>query len=445
MSSAPQTIPFNIIDRSYLITESEAENAQHFPMSPVIVLKLKDKTSHSQIETVYKSVARKHPHLRLAYQLDYEQACWKLVPDSSLDDFLSACIHSLPEDCPIESHMGQLIAENNQPLSQPVNLFIAGDYLLIRWHHSFGDGKFLFLMLHLLVCELYGREASKFQFANVFWKPIWRVIWRNPKQGSRIIYDFVKTSFSSYQDFKQDTQDSENQRAPIVHGSPMAVRCKKISAENLATLNKARGDFSLNTLLQVMIGEHLQRLGFQEEAITYTVSVDLRRYLADTESYYPSNLASQLRVRIAEGTFLERCVSLQKQVGEQLENKAPLIGTVGEWLLALGGKKTYQTVNRDWLLKSTHNDPRRFVMSNVGKLDAIFGGIADLLAEDFAPQIAIPLMGGPALVFCFNSFQEQGNITLSFDPKVFSNAQIDEVLSMFDSPQIQQIAQQLSK
>jgi NRPS condensation-like uncharacterized protein len=445
MSAAPQTIPFNIIDRSYLITESDEANAQHFPMSLIAAIKLKEGVSHSQLVAAFQSLARKYPQLRLAYQLDYQAVCWRRIADEALDKHLAACVHELPDNCPIEGQIGELIAENNTELSQPVNLFIAGDYLLLRWHHSFGDGKFLFLMLYLLVCELSGRKGSGFQFANVWWKPSWRVSWENPLQGSLIMGRFVKSLFSSYQDYKQDTQDkAEKKRSPIVHGSPMAVRCRVISAENMAILNKAKGDFSLNTLLQVMIGDQLQRLKIQEEAVTYTVSVDLRRYLRDAESYYPSNLASQVRIRIAEGTFPERCAALQKQLTEDLQKGMPLVNVPGEWLLALGGKKTYQAVNRDWLLKSTENDPRRFVMSNVGKLDALFAGVADLLAEDFAPQIAIPLMGGPTLVFCFNSFRQQGTITLSYDAQVFSSAQIDEIMCLFDTEQIEHVAQQLS-
>jgi NRPS condensation-like uncharacterized protein len=445
MSFAPKTIPLNIIDRSYLITESDDGDARHFPMSLVAILKLKESVSQDRLITAFQALARKYPRLRLAYQLDYQGICWRRLPDAELDDYLAACVHVLPDNCPIETHIGQSIAVNNEALSQAINLFIADNYLLLRMHHSFGDGKFMILLLHLIVCELSGQAVSDFKFSNIWWKPIWRVVWQNLGQGSQIIGQFVKSMFSSYQDYKQDTQNStENKRSPIVSGAPMAVRYKIISAENMALLNEAKHSLSLNTVLQVMIGEHLKRLKFQDEPISYTIPVDLRRYLADANSYYPSNLASQVRITLAEGgTVAQRCTVLQKQITEHLQKKAPLIGVPGEWLLALAGKKTYQAVNREWLLKSTHNDPRRFVLSSLGKLDAVFSASADLLAEDFAPQIAVPLMGGPALVFCFNSFQGRGHITLSYDPEVFASAEIDEILCIFDTPYIQNIAEQL--
>jgi hypothetical protein len=302
------------------------------------------------------------------------------------------------------------------------------------------------VLLQHILSELFGRHIDT-PLSKVWWKPIWRVIWQNMRQGSHVMWQFVKSLSGYYQDYHHDVQgNSATSRIPIVSGSPMGVRFKSISADCLALLNDIKQDISLNTLLQVMIGEHLKKFNIQQEPITYTIPVDLRRYLSESDVYYPSNLASQIRITLPDTSSpVERIQILQQQISEKLQKKEPLVGIPGEWLLAMGGKKTYQAVNRDWLLKSTHNDPRVFILSNLGKLDSFFTPFEDVLAEVFLPQLVIPLMGSPPLVFSFNTLCHQGNIALTYDPQLFSSEQIDSVLSVFDSSKIHNFAKSFTE
>lgn len=438
MSFAPRTIPFNIIDRSYLIPESDEVDSKFFPMSILMIVKLKEAVSQERIVFALEQLSTKYPQLRLTYKLDYQNVCWERVADADIADFIADCVHIVSDKPSIESFVANALSDNHEPLSQALNVFIADNYLVLKMHHSFGDGKFMYLLMSLLLSELYDIPIENSKLSNSWWKPVWRVIWQDIGQGSYVLSQFVKSVFNYYQDYQQETQDkSDNNRSPIRSGSAMGVRFKTISADCLALLNEMKQNISLNTVLQIMIGEYLRQAGFQNSPVTYTIPVDLRRYFADADVFYPSNLASQIRVTLAdEESLSEQCVKLQQQISEKLASKAALVAIPGEWLLAMSGKKTYQSVNRDWLLKSTYNDPRVFVLSNLGKLETFFSSLEDILADDFAPQLAIPLMGSPSLVFSFSSFRTRGNITLTYDPQLFSSTQIDDILSMFDSPQL---------
>lgn len=446
MSSAPRTIPFNIIDRSYLITESGEVNDKFFPMSVLTIVKLKEAVSQKMVVSALEQLTEKYPQLRLAYQLDYQNVRWERVAASDLANFTADCVHTVTDNQSIENFVANALSVNHEPLSQPLNIFISDRYLMLKMHHSFGDGKFMYLLMSLLLSELYDIPIENSPISDAWWKPIWRIIWQDMGQGSYVLWQFVKSLFNYYQDYQQETQDKfGNNRSPILSGSAMDVRFKTISADGLALLNEARQNISLNTVLQVMVAEHLKQAGFQKSPITYTIPVDLRRYLTDANIFYPSNLASQIRITLAgEDSLSDQCVKLQQQVAEQLASKSALVAILGEWLLAMSGKKMYQSVNRDWLLKSTYNDPRVFVLSNLGKLEAFFAPFEDILADDFAPQIAVPLMGSPSLVFSFSTFHDKGNITLTYDPQLFSPDQIDDILSMFDSPHLLSFSKRLA-
>lgn len=446
MSPAPETIPFNAIDHSYLIPETEDTQGNYFPMSPICVVKLKETVSKEQIITALQTLIEKYPQLRLAYLLDYEEICWRRVPDTQLSEYLDTCVHIILDDSPIETVLSKQIAINNEPLSQPVQIFIVSHYLLLRIHHSFGDGKFFNLMLQLLISELKGIDVGRVHLSKIWWKSIGTIIWDTARQGMAVMWQFAKSLFGYYQDYQQDTQsDASATRAPIKSASPMAVKFKTISPDYLKMLKESKQNLSLNTLLQVIVGEHLKRLNLQDEPITYTIPVDLRRYLKELKLYYPSNMASQIRVTLGnEQSLFKRAASLQTQINEQLEKRMALAAIPGEWLLLLSGKKNYQAVNRDWLLKSTHNDRRTFVLSNLGNLDNQFEMFKGIIADDFAPQIVIPLMGSPSLVFCFNTFCGQGNIVLTYDPQLYNQEQIDQVLSIFDTLELKNILQEIA-
>lgn len=445
MNSVPKIIPFNIIDRSYLISESDEANSTYFPMSPVTVVKLKTAFSHDVVVSAFQTIAKNYPQFRLGYSLDYEKTRWVKVPDSELEDYIATCVHTLENNRPIEDVLSESIQVNNERLSQPVNLFIAGEYLFFRIHHSFGDGKFFLLMTQYLLAELQGESIEKLPLSELWWKPIRQIVWQNIIQGILILWQFVKALFGYYQDYQHDIQDSpeNNDRVPITSGSAMRIRFKTISADYLASLNELKQGISLNTLLQVIVGEQLQQLGLLKYPITYTIPVDLRRYLNDSKLIHPSNLATQIRIILEENSsLLKQCKTLQNEVSEQLQKRMPLAGILGEWLLVLSGNKSYQTVNRDWLMKSVYNDPRVFVLSNLGNIDPIFEPVDKLLADDFAPHILVPLMGSPSLVFVFNIHKNQGHITLTYDPQLFTEAQIENVLQVFEVPFLESIAQE---
>jgi hypothetical protein len=446
MTNTPQTIPFNIIDRSYLISETEQENSAYFPMSIVTVVKLRSSITQGRIVVVLHALVKQYPNLRLGYRLDVANRRWVKVSSEHLTDHLSACVREISQMKSMDDTISEVVASNNMSLTQPLNVFIAEDYLMLRMHHSFGDGKFLFLITQYLLAELQQKPVNRLPLSDQWRMPLWQVIWQSVGQGTQVMWQFVKSLFSYYQDYQQDTSDAgrNTERVPITTGRPMSVCFKTIASDGLVLLKEMQQGFSLNTLLQVLIEERLHQLGLITRPTTFTIPVDLRRYLRDPNLHHPGNLASQVRLTIdTETSIVQRCETLQTQLQQQLQNKMPLASIPGEWLLALGGNKLYQSVNRDWLLKSTYNDPRFFVLTNLGNVDTVFDPVGDLLSDCFEPQLVVPLMGGPPLVFSFNEHGNQGNLAVTFDPQILSRLQVETILEAFEMPFLVNLAKSM--
>ena len=445
MTAAPQTIPLNGIDRSYLISETEQEDGVYFPMSIVMVIKLRSPFLPAELVAALQALVKQYPNLRLGYSLDVSKRHWVRIAPDHLADHFAACIQEIPQIQSIEDTIATLVAVNNTSLTQPLNLFVAGDFLILRMHHSFGDGKFLFLITQYLLAELQQQPVDQLPLSDQWWMPLWRVIWQDVGQGLEVMWRFVKSSLLYYQEYQRDTSANPDHpaRYPITTGSPMQVCFKAIDPDCLTLLREMRGDFSLNTLLQVIIEERLNQLGWITRPTTYTIPVDLRRYLKDRDVYHPGNLAAQVRITLeAEMPVMQRCVVLQTRIQEQLQQKMPLVSIPGEWLLALGGNQTYQSVNRDWLLKSTHHDPRFFILTNLGNVDGAFRPVDALLSDQFDPQLVVPLMGGPPLVCSFNEHRNRGNLAITFDPQVLSRSDIEAILEAFDRSSLKSLAGQ---
>jgi hypothetical protein len=166
----------------------------------------------------------------------------------------------------------------------------------------------------------------------------------------------------------------------------------------------------------------------------YSIPVDLHRYLKTPADFYPGNLLSQMRVKTSGNgshDLLTECLEIQKKVDEQLANYGPLIAAPGECLAALN-TRTYKHINRKWLTASSHTDPRFLIFSNVGNIDALFEHLSGLLNLPEGIFIGVPLMGGPPLVCTFTMLMGQGNIILTYDPRLFSKQQAEAVIALFD-------------
>jgi hypothetical protein len=414
----PNTIAFNGIDRSYLIPEaSDAET--HFPMTVITVLELQTAPTVNDVIRALGLLVQHFPQLRLGYRLQPEKSRWIRIPNAELSDYLASCVTSAATQ-PIEPLISQMIAENNTPLSHPMAVVLCDKYLILRLHHSFGDGRFFFLLNRYLLTAL-----------------LWRLIWRDMRIARQVFWRWIRALSGTVDEFQQQVSDANTsqQRTPIVSGLPQCVGLRQIPPDGFELIQKIRDKLStkkrvsLNTLLQVLVGERLAELGLLRFPTTYSIPVDLHRYLPQPDAIYPGNLATQIRIALPDcASWIERCYALQERIDNQLETFMPLVGMPNEWLLGFGGDKTYKAVNRDWLLKSTNTDPRFFIFTNLGSLDTILGDFGAQIAN---PQIVTPLMGGPPLVISFNTYQGQANFTITCDPRVISAEEIEIFCVLF--------------
>jgi hypothetical protein len=432
----PTTIAFNGIDRSYLIPEAP-DSDTHLPMSIITVLELDTAPTVDAVVRALHLLVQHLPQLRLGYRLQPEKSQWIRVPDAEVAAYLASCVTSVAAQ-PIETLISQMIAVNNEPLSQPLAIVLCDKYFIIRMHHSFGDGRFLFLLNHYLLTALFAENRLGILPAPCGWRyPLWRLVWRNVRTARQVFWQWLRALSGAVDEFQQQVSDTNHpqQRSPVVSGLPQCIIFRQIEPGILEIIQKIRDKLSvknrvsLNTLLQVLIGERLAEISLLQLPTTYSIPVDLHRYLPQPDAIYPGNLATQIRIALpAIESWVEACYMLQERVDKQLDSYMPLVSIPNDWLLGLGGDKTYKAVNRDWLLKSTNTDPRFFIFTNVGSLDNI---LSDFSGQITNPQVVTPLMGGPPLVISFNTYQGQANFTITSDPRVLSQAQIDLFCALF--------------
>ncbi len=425
-------IPLNIIDRSYVISQ-EKNGSIYFPMCVLAVVRLKNEVSSELVVSALQALERRYPQLRLSYTLDAKRKRWSLVAKDRLPAYLSALVNTAEGE--LEAYMGSILRENNSTIEQPLSVHLVDSALIVKMHHSFGDGSFLRLLTHLLLLALYD-PAQLPDLQMHFNIPITHLLWQTPSQAFKIAVGCVKSFANYYREYQQEMSPAEQEkRDPIVSGSEMRVMLCVVPAESIELLNTLRTTLavemqekiSLNTLLQVLIAWRLRELQWVTSPLTYTILVDLHRYLKQPNDVYPGNLASQIRIsRHQQSDLAQECAELQRQVNTRLAGFGPLFALPSEALLALN-HSWYENINRDWLLNST--DARFFILSNLGNLDDTLGKFRAWIKEDVF--LLAPLMGRPPLVISFNTLAGQGNLALTYDPRVLSAEQVQEVCGFY--------------
>lgn len=440
---SPDAIPLTAGDRVFLIPETDDLAGTHFPMSLVTCAALRRGVTAIEVAAALQEVERRFPQFRLGYRLDAAKDRLVRVPDTELSRYLSSLVVIMNYDLTLEEMLSECIHENNTPLAQPIRIGIFGAHIIIRMHHSFGDGKFLFHLMSVLLLALLKPEAfcQLPDLPNHYHLPMWRVVYQSPHQAWRVFSKWVKTLRGSVEEYQRDMSGAPaTTLEPIKSGTAMHVRLKTLSPAHMAALERMRTSLSgterisLNTLLQVLFAKHLNSLGLTSAPIVYTIPVDLHRYLNQPDAFYPGNLNSQLRITgKVPFDLASDAVVLQSQVSQQLEDLTPLATLPSEWLMMLAGRKTYKNLNRGWLNASINTDPRFFVLTNLGALDERFSALSDCLHLDEGIFLMVPLMGGPHVVISVNTLQGQGNIAITYDPRVLNDSHIDTLFEGLDN------------
>lgn len=410
----------------------------HFPMSPIVCATLHDDISGMALANAVMEVNQRFPQFRLGYRLDSANDRLVRVAESELKTYLAALVQVMAlDDRPLTDVLAVMMSENITPISQPIAIVMYGPHIAIKFHHSFGDGRFLFhLMATLLLALLKPDDFRQLPDLPAHYAlPMWRIVYQSPGQALRVFTKWIKTLRGTVQEYQRDMSGTPAEMLdPIRSGTPMRVVFKRLSPDamlKLATLRtklSAQEKISVNTLLEVLFAQVLHDMGLVRPPVMYTVPVDLHRYLNQPDAFYPGNLSGQIRISGQASFDLQQEVTtLQKHISEQLETLIPLSTLPSEWLLMLAGKKTYKSVNRGWLNASINTDPRFFVLSNLGTLDKPFSALVDCLDLSEGLFVTVPLMGGPHLVITITTLQGQGNIAVTFDPRVLTDAHIDSL------------------
>jgi hypothetical protein len=72
-----------------------------------------------------------------------------------------------------------------------------------------------------------------------------------------------------------------------------------------------------------------------------------------------------------------------------------------------------------------------FVLSNLGSLDGDYADLAPYLDLEQGVYAASPLMGGPPLLLVFSTIAGEGQLSITYNPQVLSEAQVDSLLTLF--------------
>ena len=439
----PQSIKLNAIDRTFLIPETEDIHGRHFPVSIVGAIKLKKPLEPEALVRALCELERRFPQLRLGYTLDYVRGRWQRVPEEQLGAYLASLVQVIPDSGDLAQTLSMEIRANNTPLSQPIALKIHGDDLLIKMHHSMGDGTFMsaltiFLLLALFNPPMFERLPD---LPMNFGLPVWRLVGQSRDQATRVFVGWLKMIVGYFRGYQREPLPDRPKLDPIISGSEMCVALKIVSFESVALMREIKaalpGDtqIALNTLLQVLTAERLIEMGLVTAPPVYTMPIDLHRYLRRASDFHPGNLIGQLKIKTTKRpTFdlIAECAEIQTRMNRDLETGAPLFIVPMAWLFALAGRKTNDRYNREEMLAAINTDPRFFVMSNFGNLNLRAKQFAVALDLSHGIFAAFPLMGGPHLVMVFHIMANQGNLTMMYDPRVLSAAQVDDVAALFN-------------
>jgi hypothetical protein len=384
------------------------------------------------------------PQFRLGYKLDYVHDRWVRIPEDQLESYWASCVEKRSSGLDVAEKLSEAVSTNITPFYKPIMFYLEDHYLVVKTHHTLGDGHYFGQMMGYLLLAI--ADPATFQklppLPMNFGMPVRNLIFQTPKQGLRILAGAIKSFVEYYKDSRPapNTQDTTPGLAPIVTGSPMGVECKLVPSDVMKLLNNMKialsrdANITLNTLLQVLIAFRLAELGLTGTTPIYSIPVDLHRYLKNPRDYYPGNLNGQIRIKssgIAHRDLLAECTELQQKSDEQLESYEPMLMFPGESVLAIN-TRAYKMVNRRWLLSPIKTGQRFFIFSNLGRLDIVVRPLRNLVDASQGIFTATPLMGDVPLVFNFNMIAGCGNLSAIYDPRALSREQVQAIIGLFD-------------
>src|SRR5258708_30965464 len=131
--SLPIAIPMNVLDRAYVVPETDDERGSHFPMSLVIGLSLPQPLSSDQVLAALQMVNDRFPQFRLGYRLDAHHDRWLRVPGDQLARHLADMVRD-GSHSPLPNRPGDTLdalisaapPENITPFTLPIQVTLTG-------------------------------------------------------------------------------------------------------------------------------------------------------------------------------------------------------------------------------------------------------------------------------------------------------------------------------
>ncbi len=443
----PRRIRLSIIDRYHVVPETADRRGPHFPIAGLAAFRLREPIASAVFIAALRAVDNKYPQFRLGYRLDTQHYCWQRVPDSELDEHIASMVTVESGSTDLAMRLSSLVSTNNMPLANPLRIFLQDKEVIFKIDHVLGDGDFMSRLIFLVMLATLSPDefGALPDLPMIFGLPAWRLLTQSPGRAVRVILRSLvswREWFTPSRPAPRLAKDSPTLN-PAVSGSPMKVVLKTLPPAALDALKQVKHAASsdekvgLTTVLYVLINKRLVELGYIGKDHWYNYVADLHRYLPHPRAFVPGNLLGDLRIHVAEEVapdVVHECVEVQRKLDRKLETLEPLTNIPMLWLLKLPGNWLYNRVWRS-MLNSCQLDPREFFfLTNVGDLSLRLRirKMQSRLDLAYGTFFAAPVLGNVRLTFCFCIVGGQGNLTLTYDPLVFSETQIQDILALFD-------------
>lgn len=440
----PETIPLNVIDRVFLVPETEDIHGTYFPTSFARMAHLYQMIDRERLVDALMRLDERFPQLRIGYRLNMDKLRLERHPDAGKRQYYESLVTHYKADEPYEEVIAKMMSTNTEPLGTPVNIFYQGDYIYVKATHVIGDARFdAMFMVHLMIAYIDPEKFETFpELDPNFYISIWNVIWRNPIIGVSVMASFIITALQKIFRYRSETKQSPKKSefetlAPMVSHSPVGFHTAAFSKETVDQLNTLRKQLipdkkvSLNNIMNVEIALRLQEMEYLGQTVCYTIPVDLRRYIPKDTQFYPNNLASQIRVTIKDTDVASICEKLQQGTTRAYRRFEPLSGMPAEWVLNWLPRHLYDRLHRNWMLNPVRNPERFFVLSNIGRMEDYYAPIE----EHVNPRqhgALVPL--DTPVIIAFATSNGIGLLSSSFDPRIISQKDIAKLLDFDNEP-----------
>jgi hypothetical protein len=452
----PEKIPLNIVDRQFLIPETDDDYGAYLPMATGSIFQTDRLYTTDEVRQTLIRINDSLPQLRIGYKLNLAPPYWVRVEEDMLEQHFDRMVETHELSTTINEYITQNMRTNIDPISEPLRVVLFENYICIQCSHVFGDGRFLIRLTSVFLHALYHPDddlAKTIPFEQNYHFPMGKVVFANPRQSWLVARQLIPRTLQKVYRYAIKTtgfnanhstpngntpEPGEITRDPIRSGSAMGFAPYQISPAEMQELHTIRKNLlpgksiSITNFLQMHFALRMVELGYTQWPIEFTITLDLSRYLNNPQEFYPGNRMSSFSLLLDEDKVPDVYNTLQERSDQLLRSAYALADIPGNWMLAAMGDKAYKQANRQWWVNSAHTESRFFHFVNLGILDPYFPTTLEKLPSDI--KMYISLMGGPPLLIGFYTVKNHGTLTFVYDPQVLSLDDIEAIRGDLGTP-----------